>query len=380
MADTYNYYLSFLEGMLQVLPPPAQDYIISAVIFLLFMLLRNLFTNYIFNLILKFFSKTNIEVVKKILLAFEGPMRVFFVVLGIYVALAYLPLTEAQHQLFHRLFRTAIIILITWSLYNLQDINSVLFEKLQNRFHVEVDKILLPFISKTLRIITVLLAITIVAQEWDYDINGLIAGLGLGGLAFALAAQNTLANLFGGVVIITDRPFTIGDWIETPTVEGTVEDINFRSTKIRTFAHALTTVPNSTLANEAIINWSRMGKRRITFNLGVAYTTPRDKLENCVAQIRAMLEEHPEVHKETIFVRFDSFGESSLDIFLYFFTVTTNWGEFLSVKEDVNFKIMQILDNEGVSVALPSRSLFYDNKVKEGESKAVEVAEVTEQE
>lgn len=361
IVNNYYYYLGYLERVLSDLPPAARDYIIAALIFLFFILLRKLFTTYIFNLVLRLFNRTNTEADQKVLLAFEGPMRAFFVVLGIYAALIYLPLEEAREQVFTRLFRTAIIILITWGLYNLQAVHSILFKKFQEKFGVEVDKILFPFISKFLRIITILLAFTIIAQEWDYDINGLIAGLGLGGLAIALAAQNTLSNLFGGFVIITDRPFSIGDWIKTPSVEGIVEDISFRSTKLRTFGQAITTVPNSILANEAVINWSRMGKRRVTFNLRVNYTTSREKLERCVNRIRVMLEEHPEVHKETIFVRFDSFNESSLDIFLYFFTVTTVWGEYLRVKEDVNFKIMQILEDEGVSVALPSRSVYFES-------------------
>ena len=99
-----------------------------------------------------------------------------------------------------------------------------------------------------------------VAQEWDYRIDGFIAGLGLGGLAFSLAAKDTLSNVFGGLVVILDKPFSIGDWIKTPSVEGTVEDISFRSTKVRTFAQALVTVPNATLANEPVTNWTRMGK------------------------------------------------------------------------------------------------------------------------
>jgi MscS family membrane protein len=103
-----------------------------------------------------------------------------------------------------------------------------------------------------------------------------------------------------------------------------------------------------------------MGKRRITFNLGVTYTTPIDKIKICVERIRMMLENHTDLHQETIFVRFDKFSESSLDIFLYFFTNTTKWSEYLKVKEDVNFKIMEILEQEGVSVAFPSRSIYLE--------------------
>lgn len=161
-------------------------------------------------------------------------------------------------------------------------------------------------------------------------------------------------------MIILDKPFSIGDRIGTSSVEGTVEEITYRSTKVRTFAQALVTVPNSTMANEAITNWSKMGRRRITFNLGVTYTTPRFRLETCIARIEKMLREHPQIHQETIFVNFDRFNESSLDIFLYFFTVTTNWGEYLKVREDVNLKIMAILEEEKVSIAFPSRSVYFE--------------------
>lgn len=185
---------------------------------------------------------------------------------------------------------------------------------------------------------------------------------GLGGLAFALAAQDSLSNLFGGMVIIVDKPFTVGDWISTPSVEGIVEDITFRSTKVRTFAQAIVTVPNSKLANEPITNWAAMGKRQITFHLKVAYSTPRAKLEKCVERIKTTLIEHPDVHKQTIFVVFDRYNDSSLDIFLYFFTITTVWQEFLMVKQDINFKIMRILEEEGVSMGLPTTNVHLESR------------------
>jgi len=188
----------------------------------------------------------------------------------------------------------------------------------------------------------------------------------LGGLAFALAAQDTAANVFGGIMIILDKPFSVGDWIYTPSVEGTVEEISFRSTKVRTFAHALVTVPNSVIANEALTNWSRMGKRRVTFKLDVKFTTPVESLQQALAKIRTMLQTHPEIHQDVIFVHFDQFTESGLGLFLYFFTRTTKWGEFLQVKEDVNFKILEILREEGVEIALPGRSIYVENAVQPG--------------
>jgi MscS family membrane protein len=221
---------------------------------------------------------------------------------------------------------------------------------------------LLPFINKGIKVIVVIVGITVIAKEWRYDLGALLTGLGLGGLAFALAAQDTLANMFGGMTIMLDKPFSVGDWILTPDVEGTVEDIGFRSTRIRTFAHALVTVPNSTLAKTAITNWSRMGKRRITFNLRIKYQTTAEKMNILLEKTREMLTSHAEIHQQTIFVFFDKFGEDSYELFFYFFTKTTNWQKFLEVKEDVNLRIMQILDELEIELAFPSTSVYIENE------------------
>ncbi|MDM5228546.1 mechanosensitive ion channel family protein [Cytobacillus sp. NJ13] len=238
--------------------------------------------------------------------------------------------------------------------------SSALFTSLKVKYDLEIDDILIPFISKALRVVIVAISISVVAQEFDYDVNGFVAGLGLGGVAIAFAAKDVLGNLFGGFVIITEKPCTIGDWIMTPSVEGTVEDISFRSTKVRTFAQALVTVPNATLANESITNWSKMGKRQISFRLRVTHDTTKDQMANVVGQIEYLLKNHPDIHPETILVTFDDYKENGLDIFLYFFTKTTNWGEFLKIKEEINFEIMDILENESVYVAMPSRKLYLD--------------------
>lgn len=331
------------------------------IIFIFFLLLRRVVVKYIFKLTFQLTKKTKTALDENLLLAFEIPLRNFFLALGLYLSLLILPLTVYQQMLILKLFRGLVIVFVTWGLYNLA--GTFLFLELGRKLGIELDKNLIPFLIKLLRAVLVALALIIIADEWGYNISAFITGLGLGGLAVSLAAKDALANVFGGIVIFTEKPFTAGDWIYTPSVEGTVEDISFRSTRIRTFAHALVTVPNSTLANEPITNWTRMGKRRITFNLGVSRTTPKEKLERCVQRLREMLEDHPEIHKETIFVRFDRFNESSLDIFLYFFTITTIWGEFLQVKEDVNFKIMEILEQEGVSMAFPSRSIYLETPV-----------------
>ncbi|MDD2234494.1 MAG: mechanosensitive ion channel family protein [Desulfitobacteriaceae bacterium] len=334
--------------------------LISLVIFTFFIIFRKIFSTYIFRIIIKIAKKTPSDIVENILLAFEKPLRVFFIVIGIYFALVFLPLDNNYNTLIIKFYRSILIILIGWGLYNLASTSSAFFVKITRRLEIELDRILLPFISKLLQVVVIVMIISVIASEWGYNVGGLVAGLGLGGLAFALAAQDTISNFFGGIVIITEKPFSINDWIKTPSVEGIIEDITFRSTKIRTFSQALVTVPNSTLANEPITNWTRMGKRQITFNLRLAYSTPRDKIKICVERISCLLKNHHEIDQEIIIVHFNEFNESSLDIILYFFTKTTVWLEYLCIREEINLEIMKILEQENVQIALPSRSIYLE--------------------
>lgn len=335
------------------------DFGISIGIFLVFLLLSKLFSRYAFHFVLKLSHKAPTDFFSFVWRSFEKPIHFSFLILGIYLAAGYFPYFNQQNPMFLKLVRTSVIVMFTWGLYNLSSASSVLFLKLHERLNLEVDQILIPFLSKALRFVIMAISLSVIAQEFNYDVNGFVAGLGLGGLAFALAAKDALGNLFGGIVIIMEKPFSIGDWIMTPSVEGIVEDISFRSTKVRTFAQALVTVPNATLANESITNCSKMGKRQISFHLGVTYDTPKVKLERTVQRIDELLKNHEAVHPDTILVTFDQYNESSLDIFLYFFTKTTVYGEYLKVKEDINFRIMDILEEEGVSVAFPSRTLYF---------------------
>ncbi|WAA10870.1 mechanosensitive ion channel family protein [Fervidibacillus albus] len=333
-------------------------------IFLFFLLLRKLFTKYLFRAILRLLKKTPNDFFSSIWISFEQPVRWLFVIIGFYLGATYFPYIHTEQPMFLKVYRSIVIALITWGFYNLSSSASVMFHKLNRQLNFQIDQILIPFLSKAIRFIILAISFTIIIQEFGYNISGFIAGLGLGGLAFALAAQDALKNFFGGIVIIFEKPFSIGDWILTPSVEGTVEDITFRSTKIRTFAQALVTVPNSTLSNETITNWSKMGKRRIDFRLGVSYHTPVDQLEKVIYEIREFLQNDPDIHKETIFVHFDRFADSSLEIFFYFFTKTTVWGEFLDVKQRINFQIMEILEREGVEIPFPTQTLYVETMEK----------------
>ncbi|RKL68846.1 mechanosensitive ion channel protein [Salipaludibacillus neizhouensis] len=339
-----------------------QEISIAIGIFFLFLLFRKLFTTYIFKLILAFSKKAPTDILTSGLLAFERPLRSFFVAIGLFTAFYYLPTPETFDVTIYRIFRTLIIGHIAWGIYNISASSSTIFTRVGTRLDIKFDQIVLPFLSKLIRFAVIAMAISIIADVWDFNVDGFVAGLGLGGLAFALAAQESLGNFFGGVIIITEKPFTLGDWISTPTVEGIVEDINFRSTSIRTFADTIIVIPNSTLANEAIQNWSSMRKRQVSFDLGIKYSTPRNKVKRCTERIDNLLKVRDDIDQETIIVRFNEFNDSSLDIMIYFFTKTTAWLEHMEVKENINLEIMAILEDEGVSVAFPSRSIYMESE------------------
>lgn len=336
---------------------------IAIVVFVFFLLLKRIFAKYVFKIVLKYVDKTKFNIDTQIVAAFQKPVTNFFLVLGLYFALkvlisAGIPITILDID---KAFGSVIIILIYWGLYNLTGESSLLFEKMHKAYDVKVDKILFPFISKILKLILLALVITIIAEKWGYNIQGFVAGLGLGGLAFALAAKDAAANIIAGICIIVDKPFTIGDWISSGILEGSVENIDFRTTKIRAIDQSLIIVPNSQLTIQAVTNFSRRGKRRVSLNLELNYKTPKENLENCVANIRSMLEIHPQVNKKGILVRLDKFSTSSLDILVCFFADTPDYDEYFKIKEDINFKIIDILQRDGVSMALQSTSIYVES-------------------
>jgi MscS family membrane protein len=332
-------------------------------IFLLFLLLRKIFAKYVFSLLLKLSSKVKTSVLTSIFTAFEKPIQWLFIIIGFYVSVRYYPLFNQSNPVFSDILRSGIVIIFSWGLYNLTASSSHIFDKFNDKYSLEIDAILIPFLSRILRVVIVVITISIVAQEFGYEVSSFVAGLGIGGLAISLAAKDAIANLFGGIVIITERPFTIGDWIMTSTIEGTVEEITFRSTKIRTFKDAVVTVPNATLANAEITNWSKMSKRQVTFYLKVTFDTSKQTLDKIVKNINDLLLNHPDIHDDSVQVRFDLFDQNGYGISVTFFTKTTVFGEYIRIKEEVNFQILEILEAEKVQLAVPSMKLSLDKEI-----------------
>ncbi len=214
-------------------------------------------------------------------------------------------------------------------------------------------------ISKLLRISVIITTILVGLQTLGYSISGVLAFGGVGGIAVGFAAKDLLANFFGGLMIYLDRPFSVGDWVRSPDreIEGTIERIGWRLTVIRTFDKRPLYVPNSTFANIAVENPSRMSNRRIKETIGIRYEDA-DKMQEVIWRVKQMLREHPDIDQNaTLIVNFNCFAPSSLDFFIYTFTKTTNWIEFHEVKQDVLLKIIEIISSTGAEFAYPTSTL-----------------------
>ncbi len=230
----------------------------------------------------------------------------------------------------------------------------------------ELDRTTANAITQLLRITVLITAALVLLQTLGFNISAILAFGGIGGIAVGFAAKDLLSNFFGGMMIYLDRPFAIGDWVRSPDkeIEGTVEKIGWRLTVIRTFDKRPLYVPNSVFTSIAVENPSRMSHRRIYETIGVRYDDV-DKLPAIVKEVKEMLLAHEEIDPEqTMIVNFNSFAPSSLDFFVYTFTRTTQWIKYHEVKQDVLFRISEIITRHGAEIAYPTSTLHVPEPVQ----------------
>ncbi|HOQ17497.1 MAG TPA: mechanosensitive ion channel family protein [Defluviitaleaceae bacterium] len=338
--------------------------LLALLIILLTIVLKRAIIKLLIKLLNRLTKNSKGNWMNKLFMVLDKPLELAFVTFAFYIALKLISFPVNIGLVINNIAKTIVLFTIFWAAYRIANVFDSLYEVITEKTDKKLDGMVLSFLKNGIKIVIVIIGSITILQVWFKELGGLLAGLGLGGLAFALAAQETAANLFGGIAIMSDRPFEIGDWIQTPSVEGTVEEIGFRSTRIRTVQQTLVTIPNSVLSKEVIRNWSKMGKRLISYRLGLVYNTGLEQLKACLEEIRKMLKEHPEVHPETIYVYFERFGESSLDIFIHFFTKATERQKYLEVQEDVNLKILEILNKLEISIAFPSRTIYVEKTDK----------------
>lgn len=287
-----------------------------------------------------------------------NPMKAFFFVCGIYLGISVIDFRESVKLGIDKVFRIVVILIVAKALANITSKNSRIMRKLQKKLHITNSSSVVKMISNVIAGVIYAFAAVIIINELGYDVNGLVAGLGLGGLTVALAAQDLAANIFAGFVIIFDKPFAIGDWIKTDDVEGNVEEITFRSTRIRKFDDTLVIIPNNKITNSTLVNCSKMEKRKITFDLQIDMSVDMKKLNSCLQKVKKALLTSENIIPESVLVFFDKIEDSGYNMYVSLFTTELSYANYLKVKENINYKIMEVLNKEKVGLAYPSKTIY----------------------
>ena len=288
---------------------------------------------------------------------FVRPIRIALMAWVWVLGLRTLGLPATALLVLHTSAKTVSATAATWAGYRLIDILGEYLGQKALRTENKFDDILVPLVVRTFKVLVVVFGIVFVADTLDMNIRAVVAGLGLGGLAFALAAKDTVANLFGSLTIILDRPFQIGDWVIIGKAEGSVESVGIRSTRIRSFYNSLISVPNSEVMVGIIDNMGARRYRRIKMMIGVTYDTTPDKIEAFCEGIRHLIRIHPYTRTDYYHVWFNGFADSSLNILLYCFLETPEWGTELRERHRLLLDIMRLADRLGVEFAFPTRTL-----------------------
>ena len=288
---------------------------------------------------------------------FRRPIGIWFGALAFVLLLPMLDLTASAFSVLELATDFVLTIAGVWAFYGLVDVvGDVLAEKAaasQNKF----DDMLVPLLRRTLKILVVVIGLVFIASKWTDDLWRIVAGLGLGSVAIAFAARDSIENLFGTFTVLLDKPFAIGDWITMGSLDGSVEEVGFRSTRVRTFYNSLITVPNRDFISGQVDNMGARRYRRIKTTLSLTYDTPPEKVEAFCEGIRELIRRHPYTRKEYYHVYLNGFGASSLDVLLYCFVRTPDWSGELREKHRLFNDILRLADRLGVSFAFPTQSI-----------------------
>ncbi|MCI0714474.1 MAG: mechanosensitive ion channel family protein [Chloroflexi bacterium] len=300
---------------------------------------------------------------------FVPPLRFFITITGLrLIVLLYEVRGDLQIRV-NTVYTTLVLIAVFWAIYRVVNRSFIIW---YNRAHQRTERdaafneTIVQFLARVAETTVFITAVVVILQQWGVNLTALLAGLGLGGLAVALAAQETLSNLVGYFSIILDRPFDVGDYIISGDFEGVVEEIGFRATRIRRSDRAIIHVPNAILASQVVTNWSqnlngpRRGRTRLHITVGVTYSTNADQMEFFVNALRQMLEANQRVVQTSVVVNFVEFGDSSLDIMLVCLVRVSSWEEIQQAKHEINIAIMRLLAEQGLEIAFPTRTIVLE--------------------
>lgn len=354
--------LTFVSQWIQDLP---QDKVWMAKIFIIVFasLLVDLVAKLILRLIYRRTKKSGSLWDDALVHALMGPTSVLIWVMGITFAV-----DVVKFQYTTQVRELVLILFVTWTIAKF-----ISFVEANIIFSAEntgkrIDKTTAHAITQVLRISVVISGFLVGLHTMGINISAVLAFGGIGGIAIGFAAKDLLANFFGGLMIFLDRPFSVGDWIKSPDkqIEGVVENIGWRLTRIRTFDKRPLYIPNSSFATISVENPSRMTNRRIYETIGLRYDDV-NKMDVILMDVKSMLESHADIDLgQTLMVNFNTFADSSIDFFIYTFTKTTDWQEFHRVKQDVLFKIVRIIAQHGAEIAFPTQTVHLQNALPQG--------------
>ncbi len=338
---------------------PLGNLIAATLVLCFFFFLRKVFTHIVMTWLQKLAKKTETFYDDRVISALKHPASFAFILLGFHL---FFLLLLHESAFIKNILNTLVVFLIFWAIIAVAEALRGLLYHATDKLNPDLSKEMANFILKLIKIFIGGIGLGAMLQVWGINVTALLASLGLGGLAFALAAKDTASNLFGSFAILADKSIRIGEWVKVDNVEGVVEDVGMRTTKIRTFEKSLITVPNQVVANSPIENFSRRGVRRIKMTIGITYGASQAQIQNIVQEIRYLLHNHENIAQdESVMVNFKAFGDSSLDIFIYCFTRTSNWKTYMDIKQEIQLDIMKIIEENGSSFAFPSQSIYVES-------------------
>ncbi len=336
------------------------EIIIAIIIFIFFLLLKGIFSKFVIKRLEKYVSKTTNNFDNSLVFSMEGPAKFFPIVLGFFVATSYLTMETRAAEFLETINRSLITILIFWTFHQIIGPLSVVIKSVGDL----LSRDLLNWIIKAVKVLIFILGVAAVLELWGIKIGPIIAGLGLFGVAVALGAQDLFKNLISGILVLVERRFKVGDWIFVEgVIEGTVENIGFRSTVVRRFDKSLATIPNFQFAEKAVINNSQTTNRRINWVIGLEYRTTSDQLKKIKEEIENFIKGNDLfINSGNTFlsVKIEQFAASSIDIRLICFTKTKHYLEWMEVKDILALEIKSIVEKNKASFAFPSTSIYVE--------------------
>ncbi len=331
-------------------------YLACGVVLLAAILLRHVITNVIFFYLKKLAAKTETTLDDKLFPALEEPVSMLMMVLGIFAALTVLQLSERADNIIGNGAIIAVLGVLLWGFIRAGGAILDHLEEIAHEKHMTVATFM-PLIKKTLFVVTVIIGLIIIADSLGAKVGALLTSLGIGGLAFALAAQDTIANLFGSLVVVMDQPFRVGDLVKIGANTGNVEDIGLRSTKIRLLDRSLVVIPNKAVATEPITNLTRFTGRRVEQVLGLTYDTRPDQMEALIDQLREIIVGEAEVDGSSVHVYFRDFNASSMDIWVVYVAKNPDFTAHMKLKQRLNLAFMRAIEARGLSFAFPTQTM-----------------------